>query len=285
MKKGSNFIHFFAGGISLGIFFVLGVAASSFLASAQGTYEPPPTFQSQTPQNLEVYLVDSSRVELVWDAVTTGWITAGYYVYRCEGAGCDPVQRVGGFTPTETQYPYFIDLNLTPGQTYGYAVTAYNNLSSDSESLKTPTVYAITSLLPVPKNLTSSSPSQTQINLSWDPVEYSGLSGYKVYRCLTGQGCGPTELIGTTNASTTSYSDINLSPGPYGYAVSSYSGSDESVKSMSSYALIRIYSSSDFSMLVSDWLKTGDGIASDLNGDGVVNTFDVGVMMNAWGGS
>lgn len=285
MKRGSNGIRFFVEGVLLGVFSLVGITTGSFPANAQGTYNPPADFHSETPQNLEVYLAGSSQVELTWDAITTGWITAGYYVYRCEGAGCDPVQRVGGFTPTETELPFFIDLNVSPGQTYGYAVTAYNNLSSDSESVKTPTVYATTSLLPVPNNLTHSSPSPTQIDLSWDPVEYPGLSGYKVYRCLTGQGCDPTELIGTTDASTTSYSDTNLSPGPYGYAVSSYSGSDESAKSMSSYILIRLYFSSDFSTLVSDWLKTGDGIASDLNGDGVVNTFDVGVMMNSWGGS
>ena len=67
------------------------------------------------------------------------------------------------------------------------------------------------------------------------------------------------------------------------YAVSSYSGPDESAKSMALSSHTRQpYSSSDFSTLVSNWLRTGPGIVSDVNGDEVVNTVDIGIMMNSW---
>lgn len=270
--------------VPLGVLSVASFIANFSIVSAQGTYNPPPTFQSGTPQNLEVYSVDSSRVELTWDAVVGGWITAGYYIYRCDGVGCSPMERIGEVASPEVSY---VDSsNIISGQTYGYSVTAYNNLSPDSESAKSLTVYAVTSLLPVPMGLVSSSPLPTQIRLSWNPVDYPGLSGYRVYRCSTGQGCSPTELIGVTDTSTTVYADSNLSPGGYMYAVSSYNGSDESAQSTALSAHTRqYYSASDFTVLVSDWLKAGQGITSDLNGDGVVNTFDIGVMMNFWSGT
>lgn len=267
------------------LFLALSFIASpnvAYLQPSSGTGDLPP-FQSQTPQNLEVYEVDFDRVTLRWDAVVGGWITAGYSIYRCDGSGCIPITKIGEATPP-FDFPSYIDeAGLVAGQTYGYSVTAYNDLAPDSESVKAPTVYVTTPLLPTPRSLASSSPSSTRIDLSWDPVDYQGLSGYKIYRCSEFQGCNPTELIGTTDAVTAVYSDTNLTPGGYMYAVSSYSGPDESAKSMALSSHTRQpYSASDFSTLVSNWLRTGPGIVSDVNGDEVVNTVDIGIMMNSW---
>jgi len=34
--------------------------------------------------------------------------------------------------------------------------------------------------------------------------------------------------------------------------------------------------------VVTDWLKSETGLTSDVNGDGVVNTRDLGIMMSNW---
>ncbi|QQR77190.1 MAG: fibronectin type III domain-containing protein [Candidatus Moraniibacteriota bacterium] len=139
---------------------------------------------------------------------------------------------------------------------------------------------------PVPQNLVASSPSATQINLSWDAVTDGWLSGYNIYRC-SGASCTPTTKIGTTNATTTTYSDTGLSSGAYVYAVTAYSGFGESAQStvVSANTQVKTYSIADFTALVVDWLKTGSGFASDVNADNVVNTRDLGIMMSFWSGA
>ncbi len=136
---------------------------------------------------------------------------------------------------------------------------------------------------PVPTGLTGSSSSPTQINLSWGAVTDGWLAGYRVYRCA-GTGCTPTAQVGTTNSTTTTYSDTGLTAGTYVYAVSSYSGFGESNKStsVSVNTQTRTYSLSDFVTLVGQWLQTGTGLAADVNTDNVVNTRDLGIMMSFW---
>lgn len=136
---------------------------------------------------------------------------------------------------------------------------------------------------PVPANLTASSPSPTQINLSWDAVSDGWLSGYKVYRC-SGSGCTPTSEVGTTNATTTTYSNTGLTAGTYVYAVTAYSGFGESDKStpVTVSTQTRTYGLADFTALVAQWLQTGSGHSADVNTDNVVNTRDLGIMMSYW---
>jgi len=43
-----------------------------------------------------------------------------------------------------------------------------------------------------------------------------------------------------------------------------------------------VYGLSNFIQLVADWLKSESGLTSDVNGDGVVNTRDLGIMMSNW---
>lgn len=136
---------------------------------------------------------------------------------------------------------------------------------------------------PVPTGLAGSSPSQTQINLSWTAVTDGWLSGYRVYRC-SGAGCTPTAQVGTTNSTTTTFSNTGLSAGTYVYAVSAYSGFGESSKSTSVTVTTqsRTYGIADFTALVAQWLQTGTGLSADVNTDNTVNTRDLGIMMSYW---
>lgn len=136
---------------------------------------------------------------------------------------------------------------------------------------------------PVPTGLVGSSPSETQINLSWTAVTDGWLAGYRVYRC-SGTGCTPTTQVGTTNASTITYSDTSLTSGTYVYAVSAYSGFGESNKSTSVTVTTqaRTFGLADFTALVAQWLQTGTGLSADVNTDNTVNTRDLGIMMSYW---
>ncbi|QQS16065.1 MAG: fibronectin type III domain-containing protein [Candidatus Moraniibacteriota bacterium] len=160
--------------------------------------------------------------------------------------------------------------------------------------LSVPTVFAElpppppppSSAPPTPTSLVASSPSTTQINLSWDAVSDGWLAGYNVYRC-GGAGCTPTVQVGTTNSTTTTYSDTGLSSGTYVYAVTAYSGFGESAQSTSVEVdtQTKTYSLSDFTALVTQWLQTGSGLSADVNTDNVVNTRDLGIMMSFWSGA
>ncbi|MGB2791254.1 MAG: fibronectin type III domain-containing protein [Candidatus Moraniibacteriota bacterium] len=142
--------------------------------------------------------------------------------------------------------------------------------------------------LGTPQNLLASSVSPSQINLSWGAIFSPGLSGYRIYRC-SGSGCTPTAQVGTTNSTTTVYSDTGLASGTYVYAVTAYSSNSGFIESDKSSSVqvntqVRTYSLSDFVTLVSQWLQSGTGLASDVNTDNVVNTRDLGIMMSFWTG-
>ena len=147
--------------------------------------------------------------------------------------------------------------------------------------------------MPTPQNLAGASVSPTQINLTWSALNSAsnpGLLGYKVYRC-SGSGCVPTVQIGTVGAiASPSYSDSNLSSGTYGYAITAYGTEpsfSESAKSstVSVNTQVKTYTLTDFVMLVGNWLKTGSGLAGDVNADNSVNTRDLGIMMSFWSGA
>lgn len=139
---------------------------------------------------------------------------------------------------------------------------------------------------PIPTGLAGSSPSETEVNLSWGAVSDGWLAGYRVYRCA-GSGCTPTVRIGETNSSTITYSDTGLTSGTYVYAVSAYSGFGESNKSaaVTITTQTRTYGLADFTALVAQWLQSGTGLSADVNTDNTVNTRDLGVMMSYWSGT
>ena len=138
-----------------------------------------------------------------------------------------------------------------------------------------------------PTGITGSRPTPTTATLSWNAVDYVWLSGYRVYRCSDFQGCTPSTLVGTLDPATTTFTDTGLSPALYYmYAVTAFSPfeSGESEKSLSQgIAPSRLpYSNPDVATLVEDWLKTGTGIVSDVNEDGVVDPRDLAIMMDYW---
>lgn len=136
---------------------------------------PPPA-----PENLTGEAVDESSVSLSWNAVQDeegGSGLAGYLVFR------------GGVqvTPSPLVATAFIDTGLTPYTEYTYQVKAIDqgqNMSSNSA----PLVLKTKDLTPppAPLNLAGTVKDQTDVELSWDPVEDmpggSGFDRYFIYR-------------------------------------------------------------------------------------------------------
>ena len=191
--------------------------AESGAASTAGSYAATFTISSaQTWQSAVVAANNhSNQTALTWTASTEyGGIIAEYLVERCQGVGCNNFAQIG-MTPT-TSYD---DDGLTASTNYSYRLRAEdtnNNLGPYSSVVTIATPPVIPSL---PGDLTATSPSQTEIDLSWvASTETNGSIGkYLVERC-TGATCSNFSQIGTTT--NPAFSDTSLPPGTtYTYRV------------------------------------------------------------------
>jgi hypothetical protein len=103
----------------------------AFTAAGSGSGDTqPPT----TPTNLAATASSPTAIELTWTASTDNVGVAGYYVYRCQGAGCTPSARVATVPATVTSSS---DTGLAASTSYRYAVAAFDaagNVSAASAS-------------------------------------------------------------------------------------------------------------------------------------------------------
>jgi fibronectin type 3 domain-containing protein len=173
----------------------------------------PPT----TPSNLTATAVSSSQVNLSWTAATDNVGVAGYQVERCSGTGCSTFTQLA--TPTGTVYS---DTGLTASTVYSYRVRAADgagNLSGYSNTVTATTQAAVDNTPPSqPTNLTATSVSSSQINLSWTAsTDNVGVTSYQIERC---QGAGCTTFTQIATQSGTTYSDMSLAASSvYNYRV------------------------------------------------------------------
>ena len=179
-------------------------ASSNFLDAESGTAGTPgsydATFTLSSAQTWQSAVVaannHSNQTTLTWTASTeSGGTIAEYLIERCQGAGCNNFSQVG--TATTTSYN---DDGLNASTAYSYRLRAEDTQGdlgpySSVVSLTTPPI--IPSL---PGNLTATSPSQTEIDLSWvASTETNGsISQYLVERC-PGATCTNFSQIGTTS--------------------------------------------------------------------------------------
>ncbi|MCX6702437.1 MAG: fibronectin type III domain-containing protein, partial [Candidatus Wolfebacteria bacterium] len=131
----------------------------------------------------------------------------------------------------------YASINLAPGATYNYRVSAVNN---DGASLPSQPSYATTQNAPnisisaAPTNLLATPVSGTEINLSWTaPQNAAAFTGYRIER-ENGIGNGFYMIVYNTSTTATNYADTNLAPGAiynyhaaamYGYGAGVFSAS------------------------------------------------------------
>lgn len=149
--------------------------------------------------------------------------------------------------------------------------------------------YTLADLTPpsIPGNLTAEALSKTQIDLTWSAsADNVGVIGYNVYR--NGERVG--EKVVNTRMSDTGLS-LNTSYTYYVEAVDSAGNvSDPSTEAtavthrklgdLNGDNVVNIF---DLSILLENWGKTGDS-GSDLNDDGVVDIYDLSTLLGAWEG-
>jgi chitodextrinase len=131
----------------------------------------------------------------------------GYLVERCQGAGCANFAQIS--TPT---VPSFGDSGLTASTSYTYRVRATDaagNFSAYSNTATATTLSAPDTTPPTaPSNLTATSASSSQIDLSWTAsTDNVGVTGYLVERCQ-GAACNDFTQVATPTA--TAFNDTDL---------------------------------------------------------------------------
>ncbi|MGB8887736.1 MAG: Ig-like domain-containing protein [Candidatus Korobacteraceae bacterium] len=195
-------------------------ASSNFLDAESGTAATPgaydATFTLNAAQTWQSAIVaannHSNQTTLTWTPSTeNGGTITEYLMERCQGTGCNNFVQIG--TTTTTSYN---DDGLTASTSYNYRLRAEDsngNLGPYSSVVSITTPSIIPSL---PGNLTSTTPSQTEIDLSWvASTETNGvIAEYLVERC-PGASCTNFTQIGTTTGTT--YDDTGLTAGTYNY--------------------------------------------------------------------
>jgi len=144
--------------------------------SVATTYLHKPTGENAVAvnyQRIEVYWNDNSSKE------------SGYYVERCQGAGCTSFSVIATMPANSTSY---IDEPVSPSTTYRYRIRAFSD--AGIYSLYSGIVEATTPAPPpsppdAPSNLTSQAVASTQVNLWWQ--DNSAIEqGFKIERMPEG---------------------------------------------------------------------------------------------------
>jgi chitodextrinase len=176
-------------------------ASSSASVTVQNSDAQAPS----APTGLTATVGSSTRVDLAWTASTDNVGVVGYYIVR-DGV---TIAQASGIATT------YSDATALPNTSYAYQVMAYDaagNISGLSPSVTAQTPPAPDTQVPsAPLNLTATSVSTSQINLSWAAsTDNVGVTGYDVYR-------GGTKIATST---TTSFGDTGLNPSTsYSYYV------------------------------------------------------------------
>lgn len=219
------------------------------------------------PTNVTAMPVSMTQINLNWTVSTDNIGVVGYNIYR-NGTKV-------GTSPTAS----YQDTNLERGTQYAYTITALDAVGLQSVPSAAVTVSTLSdSESPtVPSNVTGTAVSIDQINLTWSAsTDNIGVIGYRVYR-------NGEKIADITE---TSYEDKGLlEDTSYAYSVTAYDTDQNESQlspSISVKTLFTTYGLNDFVNLVADWLEDNPDSPAEINGDGVVNSQDLGIMMSHW---
>lgn len=169
------------------------------------------------PSNLVATVVSYSQIDLTWQDNSPD--ETGFYIYRKTTDSYSNIANI------EANATFFNDTGLSPGTTYSYKVTAYNN-GGESESsneviIATPGEPTAPS---APSNLAGQAVSSSEINLTWQDNS-TNEEGLYVYRKTTDD----YSIIATMEANATSYNNTGLNPETaYSYKITAYNDIGES---------------------------------------------------------
>jgi hypothetical protein len=200
---------------------------------AQGRTSPPSSRLTLTfaaaplpPADLQAE-PGERQVRLSWRAparLSDGGPATGPLVYEVlrapapDGALTPIARTAPGVTSTT-------DRGLENERTYHYAVRAIRQEGTTSIEGEATTRIAATPTdvtPPMPPADLVAIPSQGVVRLSWTPAVDADLGGYVVYRAV---GAGTFERVGSVRAPGTTFTDRDLRPGSYRYAVTAQDAS------------------------------------------------------------
>jgi chitodextrinase len=171
-----------------------------------GDTGPPtiPTITSATAPS-------SGRVDLAWSTATDDTAVTGYTIYR----GGSSIGTTNGTTTT------YSDLTVSPSTSYSYTVDAFDaaghhSAPSPPALVVTPGGGGDTGPPTIPTITSATAPSSGRVDLAWSTAtDDTAVTGYTIYR--------GGSSIGTTNGTTTTYSDLTVSPSTsYSYTVDAF---------------------------------------------------------------
>ncbi len=157
------------------------------------------------PTNLAATASGSSLINLSWGkASEVGGTVSQYLIERCQGAGCSSFVQI-----STTSSLTYADSGVTGSSTYSYRVRAKDTLGDTGPYSNVATASTAASTITAPTNLTATSASSSQINLTWGAATETGgtISQYRIERCQ-GSGCSTFAQVATSTS--TSYNDAAL---------------------------------------------------------------------------
>ncbi len=152
------------------------------------------------PTNLVAATVGSTRVDLTWTAATDNVGVTGYTVYR------------NGSVIGAAASSAFSDTATTAGQTYTYAVEAFDavgNVGVKSAPVALTVPASDLSAPSTPGNVAASATSSTSVVVGWSSsTDNVGVTGYGVFRdgvLIATAGPGATQFLDSTVSPSTAY--------------------------------------------------------------------------------
>ena len=176
---------------------------------------PPPA--PYPPSDLAAIVVSFSEINFTWKDNSPD--ETGFYLYRKTTGS---YSKVGVMEANTTSHS---DTGLSPGTTYSYKITAYNE-GGESDSSNEVTIATPGELIPpsAPSNLAGQAVSSSEINLTWQDNS-SNETGFYIYRKTTDD----YSIIATMEANATSYNNTGLNPETaYSYKIAAYNNIGES---------------------------------------------------------
>ncbi len=171
----------------------------------------PDTTPPTAPVLAAPTVAGSTQIDLAWSASSDAVGVTGYFVERCQGAGCTTFSEIAQVSAAVTTLS---NTGLAPGTSYSYRVratdaagnlSAWSNVGSATTAANPDTTPPTAPVLAAPVAV-----SATQVNLTWSASSDAvGVTGYRIERC-SGIGCSNFTQIGTTAA--TSFSVTSLAP-------------------------------------------------------------------------
>ncbi|HZS74510.1 MAG TPA: fibronectin type III domain-containing protein [Candidatus Nitrosotalea sp.] len=182
-----------------------------------------PVTVPQPPTGLGATADSSSQITLNWNAPSNngGSPITGYKIERSTNGGSTWSNIMSNTGSTATTYS---DTGLASSTIYTYRVSAINSVgtSSPSNIASATTSVAVTAPQP-PTNLSATTTSSSQINLSWTAPANNGgsaITGYQIERS-TDAGSTWNTISSNTGSAATTFSDTGLAQNTsYTYRVS-----------------------------------------------------------------